>query len=196
MAFGAWQHCLNYILYSRTRSLEATVIKVCLGEGADSRTPASALQTLQPLGMWLRSRSLCSPMCEKEVGSDILQAELPLNAGILLFYYLLGRFLHQLSRSTLVPGKTVRVIKVSSMANSFPRELWVLGQPECTGITSGMELDQGARHTHQDKNGLPSDLESHRLLYLRWVIKVYSNLVFNTGLLGGANIPNRRNKQV
>lgn len=80
------------------------------------------------------------------------------------------------------------VIPLSSVADSLPGDPSALGQRSAQGCASGGELDQEARNSHEDKNNLPVDLESHLLLYLKLVIGDHSNLVSNICLRREANL--------
>lgn len=85
MAFGAWQHCLNYMLCCGTWSLEGTVMKACLG-GDGLQLQLSKLSSLAFGNLTSQPGISIAPCVKQEVGSDTLQAELPFSSEILLFY--------------------------------------------------------------------------------------------------------------
>lgn len=107
-----------------------------------------------------------------------------------------GVFYILLSRGTQESQMLVRVIKLSSVADSFPREPPALGQPECTEPSCRDRISWGACSASEGIIDPLSDLENSLLQYMKSVIRVHCNFIFHICLLKGAWLFNKWNKQV
>lgn len=126
-------------------------------------------------------------MCEAK-NLNQLHAALPVDSDFIVSLVPGECFYIVLSRGSQKSHKLVRVIKPSSVADSFPREPPALGQPECTELGCSDRIKSGAWSVSEGIIDLLPDLENSLLLYMKSVVRVHWNLIFHICLLRGASL--------